>query len=96
MDYRTIINEQIEKLQAVQGELCMINKADNASKACEVARTIEFLCGSVTRFPVKKEAAPVTTEQPEELAWTNLRVDQSKSGERMTFSEMEARGILGP
>jgi len=98
MNYKAVIHEQIEKLQEAQKSL-HVNSHEAAHAACAVAKTIEYLCAAATRLPEEKDPEKEVAAlkvQVSEQPWTNLKVDQSTSDERMTFSEMEARGVLKP
>ena len=44
MDYKTVIEEQIETLQKVQKEISSVANVMNASECCQVSNTIRSLC----------------------------------------------------
>ena len=54
MNYRQIINDQIEQLQTMQLKI-MKSSMPNAAMACKTAETILLLCKEVNSFPKIKE-----------------------------------------
>lgn len=52
MDYRKVIEEQIEQLQAVQVKK-MVGPSPDAESVCRIAESILLLCQNIHRVPVK-------------------------------------------